>query len=80
MNLNPTEIQHLREFLECVTDNNSREPVSVLIKFQNRKFEENKGWATINIPLNEGRQAMSKLLDSIKQTCINNLKSINQNG
>jgi len=73
MDLNQAELQHLQGFLDYIMDNRNREPVQITVKFQSRKFEENKGFATINIPLNEGRQAMSKLLESIKQTCINNL-------
>jgi hypothetical protein len=51
-----------------ISQNHGRVPVKITIEFEHRRFSDNKGFATINIPLSKGHVVMPQIHESIKNT------------
>lgn len=61
------EINEARKFKKFLIVNHNRQPIKITVKFQDKKFLENTGFATIEIPLQYGRDLMKKMLDLLSE-------------
>ena len=60
------EINEARKFRKFLVVNCHRQPIKLKIEFQDKKFIDNKGFATIEVPLQYGRDLMVKMLDILR--------------
>lgn len=65
-NFTEHEINEARKFKKFLTVNHNRQPIKIRIEFQDKKFIDNKGFASIEVPLQYGRDLMLKMLNSLK--------------
>lgn len=60
------EIEELKKFLHFLGTNMKREPLKITIQFQHKRFSDNQGFATINIPRHKGTSAMRYLVQALE--------------
>jgi len=70
------EKQELKKFLEFIENNHNRKPVRIAINFEHKRFSDNTGFATLNVPQSNGRVAMMFATENLKHT-IKQLLNIN---
>ena len=62
------EKDELRKLLRLLDYNSKRQPTKITINFQHKRFSDNAGCATLNVPRSKGRWALMLATNNLKKT------------
>lgn len=66
--LTDQEKEQMRSFLTFLDNNHGREPIKITIQFQHKRFSDNTGFATLNVPRSVGRVSIMFATDNLRKT------------
>lgn len=67
--LTDQEKEQMESFLNFIESNSQRIPVKITIQFQHKRWNDNHGFASINVPISNGRVALGFLTRAMQNEC-----------